>query len=350
MIDVEAIRTNLEIARKRAPTSKVVAVVKANAYGHGARLLASRISTADAYAVSCLEEAAEIRDVARGKPIMLLEGFFEQHELNLVDELDLWPVVHSFDQIRQLGSPAAPRIRNVWLKLDIGMNRLGFRPEEIPVALEALRSTATGTRVLGVMAQLSSADDVKSGTTPEQHRLAQSFSREGLELSLSNSAGVLAWPPAEREWIRPGIMIYGASPLPGRLGTDFGLKPAMTFTSELISVRQCRAGESVGYGAAFTCPQDMPVGTVAVGYGDGYPRAAPQGAPVLVNGKRAPRVGRVCMDMIMIDLRDLPAARPGDPVVLWGDGLPVEEIAGLSGTIPNELLSGIAPRVPRVPS
>jgi alanine racemase len=347
VIDKRAIRHNLTVARARHAGGKIVAVVKADGYGHGAQWVAEACREADAYAVSSVEEALILRAAFPDKPIMLLEGFFSADDLRAAESHHLWPVVHSWDQIRLLHSFPLHSLQ-VWIKLDTGLNRLGFRVDDYDNVLEHLQTQAPNVAVLGVMSHLSSADEPDSEATMMQYKALEPARRPALALSVATSAGLLGQTPLPGEWVRPGIMLYGASPFPHRTAEELGLRPAMEFESALISVRACRRGEGIGYGSTWICPEDMLVGTVAAGYGDGYPRTAAPGTPVLVNGRRAPRVGRVCMDMLMVDLRSQPDARPGDRVVLWGKGLPVEEIAAASGTIPNDVLTSVTSRVARV--
>lgn len=346
-IHPSALAHNLAVMRRIQPGRRMVAVVKADGYGHGLEhVVRAAAREADAFAVSSVEEALALRAVEAHKPVLLLEGFFEEAELPLLERFGLWPVVHSPEQLERL---AASRCElTVWLKADTGMNRLGFRASACAEIVERIRTSMPHITLRGLVSHLSSADDPDSPLTGWQYKEFGHLAVAGAEYSVSNSAGIFTAPTLPDEWLRCGIALYGASPLAGRSAAELGLRPAMTLESELISVRPCLRGDTIGYAATWECPEDMPVGVVAAGYGDGYPRHAPAGTRVLVGGTSVPVIGRICMDMFMVDLRALPGARAGDRVVLWGEGLPVEEIAAGSGTIPNDLLSGLTSRVPRL--
>ena len=349
VIDLAALRHNLRCAQDAAPGRRVLAAIKADGYGHGLVRAARALEAADALGVACLQEALELRDAGIRAPIVLLEGFFHRDELPAVVEHGLEVVVHHPHQLEALEANDAARPIPVWLKVDTGMHRLGFPADaaaEVWQRLTACRAAAP----LGAMTHLANADDLDDPTTETQlARFAQAVACcPGAERSVANSAGVLGWPASHSDWVRPGIMLYGISPFPGRDGTAEGLRPAMTLHSQLMAVNRLAAGARVGYGGTWTAPEAMPVGVVAAGYGDGYPRHLPSGAPVLVNGRRVPLIGRVSMDMATVDLRGQPEARVGDPVVLWGDGLPVEEVAEWAGTIAYELVCGVTQRVARI--
>lgn len=346
VIDLAALRHNLGVARARAGGARVVAVVKANGYGHGAARLLPALGSADMLGVACIEEALALREAGARQPILLLEGPFEAGELPLCARLGFEIAVHEPGQLRMLEAARLERPVTAWLKIDSGMSRLGFRPEAAQGALERLRACAAVAPAIRLMTHFASADEPEDPWTREQiRRFAAVAEGLGLERSFCNSAGLLAWPEAHAEWVRPGVMLYGVSPMAGRTGADEGLRPVMTLRTRLIAVRQVRAGEAVGYAGAWRAERDTTVGIAAMGYGDGYPRHALSGTPVLVNGVRAPLAGRVSMDMIALDLGGQPHARVGDPVVLWGDGLPVETIAAAAGTIAYELLCGVTGRV-----
>lgn len=348
-LDAQALHHNLQQVRARAPQARVMAVVKANGYGHGLAWVANTLKEqADGFAVASTEEGMLLRLAGIIKPITLLEGFFSADELPALQLRQLAPVLHDEQQLRLLESHPAVLPHAVWVKLDTGMHRIGFAPAMLPGVLERLRKLK-GIHDIRAMTHFANADDVANGSTPAQIKLFRSpLNNLGLETSLANSAGIVAWPESHADWVRPGIMLYGGSPLLGKTAEELNLKPVMTLESALIAVQHRRQGEAIGYGGDFTCPEDMPVGVVAIGYGDGYPRHAPAGTPVLVNGSRVPLVGRVSMDMITVDLRPQPNARVGDPVVLWGHGLPVDEVATKAGTISYELLCHVAERIPRV--
>ncbi len=336
-IDLSALRHNLHRARLHAPGARVMAIVKADAYGHG--IQAARALDADAFGVACLEEALALRRAGITAPIVLLEGFLHRDELPLILEEGLSVVIHSPWQVKALR--AFSRLPPLWLKIETGMHRLGLAPEEMRAILSSLPPDT------GLMTHLACADTPHHPLNAVQ--IGRFFEAAGHlpgPKSLANSAALMALPQARGDWVRPGLMLYGASPFPARTGDELGLKPAMTFTTRLIAVKRCRRGEAIGYGAS-PCPEDMPVGIAAAGYGDGYPRHAPPGTPVLVNGTRASLIGRVSMDMLHIDLRACPGARVGDTVCLWGEGLPVEEVARWAGTLPYELFCRLTPRVKR---
>ncbi|MGE5624795.1 MAG: alanine racemase [Bacillota bacterium] len=346
VIDLGALRHNLKRVRELAPHSRVMAVVKANAYGHGLALAAQALAGADAFAVASLEEAQVVRRAGLTHPIVLLEGVFGGEELEEVARWDCELVVHDVYQLELIEASALRAELGVWLKVDSGMNRLGFPLEAVEDAWSRLNRAKAVRAPVRLMTHLASADETANPKTLAQLS-AFNAATAGLnaERSIANSAGILAWPQSHADWVRPGSMLYGASPFPTRCGADDGLKPAMTMETALIAVKALKKGESVGYGGAFVAPEDMSLGIAAIGYGDGYPRHAPTGTPVLVKGRRAPLVGRVAMDMIALDLRGMPEARVGDPVVAWGPELPVEEVARAAGTIPLELLCGVTQRV-----
>ena len=345
-IDLEALRHNLGVARDRGAGAKVVAVVKANGYGHGAARLLPALTGADMLGVACIEEALALREAGAAQPILLLEGVFEADELPLCARLGFEVAVHEPGQLGMLEVARLERPLTAWLKVDSGMNRLGFRPEEALAALGRLRACASLAPGIRLMTHFSSADEPGEPVTQAQiDRFAATAQSLDLERSFCNSAGVLAWPEAHAEWIRPGVMLYGVSPLAGRTGRDEGLRPVMTLTTRLISVKQVPAGEAVGYAGTWQATADSRIGIAAIGYGDGYPRHAGSGTPVLVDGRPATLAGRVSMDMLAIDLTGHPEAQVGTPVTLWGEGLPVETIASHAGTIAYELLCGITGRV-----
>ena len=259
-------------------------------------------------------------------------------------------MVHAPEQVELLRArPAGPPVR-LWVKVDTGMHRLGFSPADFPEVWRELAALSGVARPLHAMSHFASADEPDGAASPEQiARFDEALASvaETPPASLANSAGVLAVPAAHRDWVRPGVMLYGASPMPGGRADDHGLRPVMTLTAPLVAVKTVGCGSPVGYGGTWTAPETMPLGIAAIGYADGYPRHLPSGTAVLVRGRRAALAGRVSMDLIAIDLRGCPDARPGDPVTLWGDGLPVEEIAEAAGTIPYELLARLGPRVER---
>ena len=346
VINLSALRHNLSIARRHAPESHIMAIIKANGYGHGSVAIAQALDQADSFGVACLDEAITLREAGISQPIVLLEGVVHATDLNLVRGYQLELVIHHPHQINLLEQGKGKAIP-VWLKLDTGMHRLGITPGQVSEMHQRLTQLETVAQPVRLMTHLANADDRQDDTTLQQVKRFDAATAElPLQTSIANSAGILAWPDTHRDWIRPGIMLYGVSPFVDSTATEHELQPVMTLQSELIAINQQQQGEPIGYGGSYRCPADMPVGVVAIGYGDGYPRHAPSGTPVLVNGQRVPLIGRVSMDMICVDLRDCPDARIGDPVVLWGEALPVEEIASQAGTIGYELLCQVTQRVP----
>ncbi|MFC3854028.1 alanine racemase [Salinispirillum marinum] len=350
-VHLDAIRHNYRLAKAQAPGAKAAAIVKANAYGHGAVAVARALANeADAFGVACIEEAIELRDAGVTRPIMLLEGFFHADELPLIDQLGLWTVIHNDEQLKALVA-FAPRFTHslsVWIKLDTGMHRLGFAPERARDLVRQIRALPKIDDVV-VMTHFARSDEPEQAQTPEQiRRFRAAIEGLAVPVSLCNSAGVMAWPNAHGQWLRPGMMLYGATPFMSHNAVADELQAGMTLTSELIAVRDVAAGEAVGYGATFRCEAPRRIGTVAMGYGDGYPRHAKNGTPVLVNGQRAPLAGRVSMDMLTVDLTHLPQAKVGDTVTFWGPDLPAAEVAPWCDTIPYTLVTCLTPRVKRV--
>ena len=346
LIDIGALRHNLKRVRELAPHSRVMAVVKANAYGHGLTLTAQALADADAFAVASLDEAQTVRRAGLSNPIVLLEGVFSEAELEEAARWSCELVVHDAYQLKLIEKSRLKDELTVWLKVDTGMNRLGFPLTAVQDAWKRLHKAKAVKPPVRLMTHFASADEVSNPKTQAQLE-AFTAATAGLEAerSIANSAGILAWPQSHADWVRPGSMLYGASPFSSRIGADDGLRPVMTMETALIAVKTLKKGESVGYGGAFVASEDMTLGIAAIGYGDGYPRHAPSGTPVLVKGQRVPLVGRVAMDMIALDLSGLRSPAVGDPVVAWGPELPVEEIARAAGTIPLELLCGVTQRV-----
>lgn len=345
VIDLGALRHNLRKVRQYAPGTRVMAAIKANAYGHGAVEIARALEDADALAVATLPEALALRAAQVRKPIVLLGGVLDADELQAVAGHDLQLVVHDFRQLERLEcNPRAQGIA-VWIKLDTGMHRLGFPVEAVAEASRRL-AALPGLRLQGWMTHFASADETENPYTRCQieafHQALQGL--PGAR-SLANSAGIVAWPDAHADWVRPGIMLYGASPLAGRTAAELELRPVMTLRSRVLSIRELPAGEAVGYGGSWVTPERTRIGVLAIGYADGYPRHAPNGTPVLLRGKRVPLAGRVSMDLVTVDLRGCDEAREGDEAVLWGAGLPADEIASAAGTIAYELFCGVNRRV-----
>jgi len=345
IISGAALRHNLAVVRRRAPRSKVMAVIKANAYGHGVIPAARALIGADAFGVARLSEALALREQGFGQTVVLLEGVFTRDELDLAVAQNLELVIHTPEQRALLRAWRGSRQAHIWLKVDTGMNRLGFRVESFADAWRSLRECASVASSIRVMTHLASADEQGDAHTQTQLDKFAAVTRDlNIERSIANSAGLLAWPQAQAEWVRPGLMLYGISPFTDE-GSRYDLRPAMTLVTRLIAVRDVKAGEAVGYAGTWRADRDSRIGIAAVGYGDGYPRQLASGSPVRVRDIEVKLVGRVSMDMIAIDLTDIPSAAVGDPVTVWGEGLPVERVARYAGTIPYELVCGISQRV-----
>ncbi|WP_445083923.1 alanine racemase [Candidatus Vondammii sp. HM_W22] len=345
-LDLSALRHNLQRVRECAPNSRIFAVIKANAYGHGMLRAAAALADADAFAVARVEEGVKLREAGFQQKLLILEGFFNQQELAAASHHQLELAIHQTEQLETLKQQPLDKPVSCWLKVDSGMHRVGFQPDQALDAWKAVSQLSSVAGEVGLMTHLANGDDLGDPTSKAQFdRFLPLAKACGTRISIGNSAGILGWPDARTDWVRPGIMLYGASPFINGTGADDGLKPVMTFQSRLIAINHYPKGSPIGYSGTWRCPEAMPVGVVAVGYGDGYPRHAPAGTPVLLNGRRVPLVGRVSMDMITVDLRNQPEAKIGDPIVLWGAGLPVEEIAGLTGTISYELFCGVTGRV-----
>ena len=349
-----ALTQNLAVLRAHHPQSKVIAMVKADAYGHGVAAIAPLLQgQADALGVAFLDEALALRAMGIDAPIAVLEGVFSAAELAAARSADLQLAVHSPEQVLLLQSaPAGPSI-SIWLKLNTGMNRLGFRPAEALAVWRQLKRLPAVSRI-NLMTQFSRADELSSSQTELQWgrfiavRDALALQQGApLTTSVANSAAILAWQQTQSDWMRPGIALYGSSPFADQSAESFGLQPVMTLHSRVIAVHELQAGDEVGYGATWVADAPTRIAVVAIGYGDGYPRHARNGTPVLVNGQRCALAGRVSMDMITVDLGSV-LAKPGDEVVLWGEGLSADEVAQAAGTISYELFCRLTPRVRRV--
>ena len=346
-IDTAALKHNLEQIRRWAPRSRVMAVIKANAYGHGLVAVARALDAADSFAVARVDEGITLRNAGIQKRTVLLEGVFDRGQLDSAAAAGFELVVHTTEQIDLLREAGEGAPFKVWLKFDSGMNRLGFKGDAFGAAFAALGGLPRVARPVGLFTHLASADEPELPTTTAQlDRFDQVTRLLPGERSIANSAAMVSFPQSQADWVRPGLLLYGVSPFDGKIGADYGLKPAMTLLSHVISIKDLDPGEQVGYGGNWTASRRTRLAVAAVGYGDGYPRSLDSGSPVLVNGERAPLAGRVSMDMIGIDVTDLSRSpHLGDPVTLWGEGLPVEEIAVWADTIPYELLCGISQRV-----
>ena len=344
-LDASALRHNLAEVRALSG-ARVMAIVKANGYGHGLTWVAKTLAEADAFGVASLEEGRELRESGIRQEICLLEGFFDASEIPVILREHLTPVIHDHYQVEALKGVRGAGRCDVWIKVDTGMHRLGFEPAEVPAVMAELAALPCIARQ-GLLSHLACAEDADSAATRGQIERFEGLALPGLRRSLANSAGIMQWPAAHTDWVRPGLMLYGASPLAANTPAPARLKPVMTLRSRLISVRNRHKGDAIGYGGVYRCPQDMPVGVVGVGYGDGYPREFQTTVSVLVRGQRAPVIGRISMDMLTVDLRAVAGAQVGDEVILWGQDLPVEEIAHAAGTIPYTLLCGLTQRLPR---
>jgi len=344
-ISAGALAHNLTVARRHAAGAKVWAVVKANAYGHGVERAARALADADGFAVLDFQEAVRLRVAGVTKPILMLEGFFKAVDVGQLHKYQLTPVIHNPEQLEILKHTKLDGEIDAYLKVNSGMNRLGFNAESLRPAYNALRMHPQ-VKSLTMMSHFADADG-PSGIQAQLgwfNDLTKPF--EVKQRSLANSAALLRFPEARGDWVRPGIMLYGCSPFADQSAEQLGLKPVMTLTSELIATHHLQAGERVGYGFGYTAAGEMTIGIIACGYGDGYPRHASTGTPVLVNGKRVRMVGRVSMDMIAVDITDVADAYIGSPVTLWGEGLSADEVGAAADTLSYELLCKLTARVP----
>jgi len=354
LVDTTALRHNLGTIRAYAPGSKVMAVVKANAYGHGLVSTALALADADSFAVARIEEGIALRGAGIRAPIVLLEGVFSAEQLAEAAHHRFELVVHDPLQLKLLEAHRDAVHFVIWIKIDTGMNRLGFRPEDFPAALARLRELTVPALELRVMTHLARADEVEEAMTKMQLARFQAALTEAgiasgpqrLATSIGNSAAILGWPKAQGDWVRPGLALYGVSPFANETSYTHGLKPVMTLETTVLTVRNVKRGESVGYAGAWRAERDSTIAILAAGYGDGVPRALPSGTPVLIGGARHELVGRVSMDMIAVDVTGAEKVTTGNKAVIWGEGMPVEEIAAHAGTIPYELLCGVSQRVP----
>ena len=356
VINPTAIRHNLERIRTAAPGCRIMAVIKANAYGHGLRSVAHILDDVDAFAVARVSEGIWLRNEGIECPIVVLEGCSDIASVEEAISHQLEIVVHDPVHFEFLDSLTVQDAVTVWLKLDTGMGRLGFLPSDLTACLKRLNRIPAVRPEIRLMTHLACADDPDDSTTLEQlRRFGEQLSGFAGDISIANSAGILLWPQTlevsrdleytGQNWVRPGLALFGASPVIGKSARELGLVSAMSFESRLIAVKTIMRGTAVGYGSDWRAKRDTVVGVVAAGYGDGYPRQLRSGTPVLVNGRRVALIGRVSMDMINVDLTDVPVVNVGDPVVLWGGHLPIEEIAVRAGTIPYDLMCGLSQRV-----
>jgi alanine racemase len=347
-IHLGALRHNLARLKTLAAPAQVMAVIKADGYGHGLERVARTLDDeAAAFAVAALGDGLRLRAAGHRQRIVVLSGPDQAGDIAEMQRLGLDAAIHHEAQLPWLTEavPTRGHLR-VWLKMDSGMHRLGFAPERVAEVHARLAAMPGIDPEIGLLTHFSDSELFGGEQTPAQiarfHEATQMF---GGPRSLSNSAAVLGWPEARGDWVRTGGLLYGLSVVDGKSGADFGFRPAMTLSTRLIAINRIGQGERIGYNGTWTCPEDMPVGVAAVGYGDGYPRSATAGTPVLVGDRRVPLIGRVSMDLVTLDLRDAPTARVGDRVVLWGDGLPVETVAAHAGTISYDLTCGMTRRV-----
>ncbi|MBL8396326.1 MAG: alanine racemase [Candidatus Accumulibacter sp.] len=358
-IDRAALRHNYLLARRHASRgggrAKAWAVVKANAYGHGLlRAAAALADVADGFALLDIDEAVRLREAGIRQPILLLEGFFETADLAVCLTHDLSVVIHRLEQLQMLRQARLPRCLPIYLKLNTGMNRLGLSAPQLPAVRRELEAMAAASELgeLTLMTHFAEAD-VEGGEQCIDWQLERFAGMTAdwpdvasWQVSMANSAAILRYPKTAHDWVRPGIMLYGGSPFAAEDATSLDLKPVMTLRSRILAVQEIAVGERVGYGGTFVAQRPTRVGVVACGYADGYPRHAPGGTPIVVAGQRTQTLGRVSMDMLACDLTDCPAAGVDSPVVLWGEGMPADEVAAAAGTISYELFCALARRVP----
>jgi len=348
-IRLAALRDNLQRVRELAPRSRLLAVVKADGYGHGLERVARELAAADAFGVASIADARRIRAIGLRNRVVVLSGIDAPDDIAQMRRLDLDSVIHHHSQLECLEAdrlPAGERPLRVWLKIDTGMHRLGFAQDQVQAVHERLRRLPAVDPEIVLMTHFANSDVYDDPISGEQiARFAPLAAEIGGERSLANSAAVLGLPEVHADWVRVGGLLYGISVIDGRSAGEFGFHPAMSLSTRLIAINRIGRGERIGYGGTWQCPEDMAVGVATIGYGDGYPRSAPSGTPVLIGGVRAPIIGRVSMDLITIDLRGHPDAMVGDAVLLWGPELPVEEVASAAGTIGYELVCGMTRRV-----
>ncbi|AXV66353.1 alanine racemase [Pseudoalteromonas lipolytica] len=346
-INLKALANNLAQVKHFAPNCKVMAVLKANAYGHGLVKIAQHLSAADAFAVARIDEALALRAGGLTKPIVLLEGFFHQDDLPILLANNFQTIIHDENQLAALESATLDAPIACWLKINTGMHRLGIAPSQFESFYHRLKASDNARDDIKLMTHFSCADDVNDEKTTQQIALFDSLTDgKAQQHCLANSAGILAWPHGHGDWVRPGLMLYGVSPMLNGVGKEHGLAPVMRLTTRVIAIRDVDAHQCVGYGGRWCSDKPTKLAVVAMGYGDGYPRHARQGTPVIIKSQRYGIVGTVAMDMITVDIGDNgDNIQVGDEVIMWGPELPVEEIAQCASTIPYELLCNITPRV-----
>lgn len=349
-VNLDAIAHNYGQACRFAPASRSIAVIKANAYGHGIVKVAEHLQDmVSAFAVAFMEEAVQLREAGISKPILVLQGVNNAAEISEAAASNFWLLMHRQQQLDWLLSAKLEDPVRVWLKVDTGMHRLGLAPAALDIICPALDASANVHADVVLCTHLASADKLSDPQTRKQAGIIRACSkRHRLAVSMANSAAILHWPETHAKWNRPGYMLYGNCPTGSTANDSFDLHPAMSMCSEIVAIRNIGPGEGVGYGHGWVASEPSKIGTIAIGYGDGYPRHAPNGTPVLVNGQRVPLTGRVSMDAISVDLTGLERVEIGDPVELWGQNLPVNELAAAAGTIGYEILAGLTGRVPLV--
>jgi alanine racemase len=346
-INLKALRHNVALAQRVAPDSQLIGVVKSQAYGHGLIPVAQALQDqVDMLAVARMPEAATLREAGIQQNILILEGHLDKDELAWAAQQQVQLVIHQAWQLDWLAQTNLTQPVNCWLKFDTGMHRLGFPLDQMPHWVDALVANPL-VKLQGLMTHLANADDLQDAKTQQQlERMKAACAEFDLPLSIANSAGILAWPQTHADWVRPGLMLYGATPVMQQTANDYALQAVMTLRAPLIAINQLQAGDAVGYGGTWRAPEPMPVGVLGIGYGDGYPRQISNDAQVLLDGQRASIIGRVSMDMITVDLRGLDV-KIGDQAVMWGEGLPIDEVAAWANTIPYTLMCGVTSRVTR---
>jgi alanine racemase len=350
LINLSALAHNLAIVRQHAPHSRIMAVIKADAYGHGLLHTASALKDVDGFALLELEAAISLREAGYRQPILLLEGFFSTEELVLFERYQLSAVIHHGEQVAMLTNSKQHEL-DLFLKINTGMNRLGLVSEQLPQIIINLTENRCKNNIT-LMTHFACADvpSEEESVMQQLQRFEAITKNYNYPRSLANSAAIIRYPETQTEWVRPGIMLYGASPFPDKTASELNLQPAMTLSSRIIAIHELKAGDRVGYHGLFQADHPMRVGIVACGYADGYPRHAPTGTPVLINNQRSRLLGRVSMDMLAVDLTEIENAQLNSPVILWGKGMPVDEVAHRAGTTSYELLCALAPRVEKIVS
>jgi alanine racemase len=347
ILSTENLLHNLQVIKSHAPHAQVIAMIKANAYGHGLRSTALGLEKhVFSFGVASVDEAVALRRVGIKIPITLMEGVFEPDELLVAACENFHVVFHDKTQIQWLNKLSLPLQLTAWLKIDTGMGRLGFTPKHADDAYAALSSHAQVKQPIGIMSHFACADEINHPLNAIQiNNFSQFIVNKKGPKSFCNSAAVFSFVDQQYDVVRPGLALYGVSPFNHISAENLNLKPVMTLQTRLIAVRQVQQQSTIGYGARFSCPRDMLIGVIAIGYGDGYPRSAQDGTPVLVNGVRCSLVGRISMDMLTIDLQACPQAQVNDPVILWGNDLPIEEVAQHTNQCPYDMLTAVQSRV-----